>query len=130
MENGVFKIVKRSDLKGVRIFGSRFVDTINGGKRKSRLVARNFADFTTGAVPTRAPTISRAAERVCLSFAASIPGNKTYVRDLSQAYTQADDDLDRLVAIEAPEDMGLGVEFVLLYVRPLYGIHESGIYWF
>jgi hypothetical protein len=130
MENGVFKIVKRTDLKGVRVFGSRFVDTIKGGKRKSRLVAQNFADFAAGAVPTRAPTISRAAERVCLSFAASIPGNKTYVRDVSQAYTQADDDLDRLVAIEAPEEMGLGVEFVLLCVRPLYGIPESGLYWF
>jgi hypothetical protein len=77
MENGVFNIVKRSDLKGVRIIGSRFVDTIKGGKRKSRLVAQYFADFVAGAVPTRAPTISLAAKRVCLSFAASIPGNKT-----------------------------------------------------
>jgi hypothetical protein len=80
MENGVFKIVKRSDLKGVRVFGSRFVDTIKGGKRKSRLVAQNFADFAAGAVPTRAPTISRAAERVCYHLLLQSLGTRpTYV---------------------------------------------------
>jgi hypothetical protein len=40
------------------------------------------------------------------------------VRTVSQAYTQAKDDLDRLVAIEAPEEMGLGDElYSCVYAR-------------
>jgi hypothetical protein len=41
-----------------------------------------------------------------------------YVHTVSQAYTQAEDDLDRLVAIEAPEEMGLVDElYTCVYAR-------------
>lgn len=104
------------------------MDVIKQGRPKSWLVAQNYADVEAGTVPTKAPTVTKASERICLSFAASLFGNRTYTRDVSQAYTQAEDDLDRRVCIEAPAEMVLGPDFVLLCVKPLYGIPESGLF--
>jgi hypothetical protein len=68
-----FKIVERSAVRpGERIFRSRFVDSTksSNGLRKSRLVAQNFRDKAAEAIPTRSPTVNRAAQLVTLSFAA------------------------------------------------------------
>jgi hypothetical protein len=129
----IFKIVERSAVKpGERIFRSRFVDsTKSNGLRKSRLVAQNFRDKAAEAIPTRSPTVTRAAQRVTLSFAASRKAtNVAYIRDVSQAYTQSQEPLDRRVFLEPPIEMNLPKDKLLLCIRPLYGIPESGLLWF
>lgn len=135
-EGKVLKVVPRSVVRpGERIYGTRFVDTIKaGGVRKSRLVARNFRDATATSIPTRSPTISRAAQRLAFSFAASEvrKGSKVFLRDVTQAYTQSDaaHGLTRNVFLEPPAEMGLDDTFVLQAVQPLYGVPEAGLCWF
>lgn len=127
----MFRVVKASTMRaGERVYGTRYVDTIKQGNRKSRLVAQNYNDEGAAELPVRSPTVSRAAQRVCLSMAASLKGNKAYMRDVSMAYTQSETNLERRVFLRAPKEMGLGEDEVLLCLKPLYGVPESGLHWF
>jgi hypothetical protein len=134
---GMFKIVKRSQVPELtRIYDTRWVDVTKeiGGNivMKSRLVAKNFRDQGARSIPTRSPTVSKAAQRIVLATAASmIPkGNQMYVRDISQAYTQSETLLERDIYLNAPVELKLSDDEVLLCLRPLYGIPESGFHWF
>ena len=95
LKDGTFKPVHESTIKGSkRIFGSRFIDELKRAgdilKKKSRLVAQNYADEDATYIATKAPTVQRFSQRVALSLAASFPKMKTYTRDITQAYIQAD----------------------------------------
>lgn len=135
-EAGVFRIVSRSDVPpGTRIYGTRWVDTIKKNddgtvKEKSRLVAQNYRDMSSRGVPTKAPTISRFGQRIALCIAAMYPQHTPYVRDITQAYIQSKDSLLRKVFLRPPSEMNLSDDAILLAVKPLYGIPESGLYWF
>lgn len=79
-EKRVFRDIERTELgPQERLLGSRFVDIVKDGKPKSRLVAQNYADYEEGTVPTKASTVTKASERVCLAFSVSLPGNCVYV---------------------------------------------------
>ena len=135
LEGGTFKPVKESTVPpSSRIFGSRFVDELkkvgNGLRKKSRLVAQNYADDDATSISTKAPTIQRFSQRVALSVAASIPSLKGYVRDVTQAYIQSHTHLERDVFIKAPSELDLPPGHVLRVVKPLYGIPESGLHWY
>lgn len=49
---------------------------------------------------------------------------------MPQSYTQAHTELERDIYLEAPEEMNLADDEILLAVKPLYGIPESGLHWF
>jgi hypothetical protein len=131
-ERDMFRIVPKAEMRpDERLYGTRFVDTIKrGGERKSRLVAQNYRDEGASDMPVRSPTVSRAAQRVCLSFAASLKGNQGYLRDVSMAYTQSTTKLERRVFLRPPKEMQLADDEVLHCLKPLYGIPESGLHWF
>jgi hypothetical protein len=131
-EREMFRIVPKSEMRtGERLYGTRFVDTTKrGGERKSRLVAQNYRGEAASDMPVRSPTVSRAAQTVCLSFAASLRGNQGYLRDVSMAYTQSGTKQERRVFLRLPKEMQLADEEVLLCLKPLYGIPESGLHWF
>jgi len=121
--------------KGTRVYGTRWVDTTK--KRddgsiveKSRLVAQNYKDYQSRETPTKAPTISRFGQRLCLCIGAMYPDMTPFTRDITQAYTQSKDTLLRKVYLQPPKEMRLPYDQVLLAVKPLYGIPESGLYWF
>ena len=91
----------------MRVYKTGWVDSMK--KRddgttfaKSRLVARNFRDTAANSLPTNSPTVTRWAQRLALAIAAMSPERRSYLRDISQAYTQSDSDLDRPVFLEAP----------------------------
>lgn len=134
LKSNVFRVVDVSEMNpSDRLFKSRFVDAVKqNGRLKSRLVACAFQDEEATKIATRSPTVSRCATRVALSFAASAVrrGRKVYVRDITQAYTQADEDLKRMVYLEPPVEMGLPEGKVLLCIRPLYGVPEAGLFWY
>jgi hypothetical protein len=101
LEKGVFEIINISAVpKGVRIFGSRFVDELkNPGTEqafeKSRLVVQAYNDQEKELVLTQSPTIQRASQRVILALAPSLPNTSLYLRDISQAYVQSTTELNR-----------------------------------
>jgi hypothetical protein len=136
-KNNMFRIVKRSSVPaGMRIYGTKWVDTKkavgDAVVPKSRLVAANYRDRGACDVPTRSPTVTKAAQRIVVSLAASLvcAGGSLYTRDISQAYTQSDTGLERQVFLEPPPEMELEDDEVLLSLKPLYGIPEAGLHWF
>jgi hypothetical protein len=135
MQRGVFRIVPRSEVvPETRIYRTKWVDsykTVNGQRvQKSRLVAQNFNDKGAADIPTRSPTVSRVAQRFIIAAAAIFPTNVVYIRDISQAYVQSHSYLERPVYLEAPPEMEVAENHVLVAQKPLYGIPESGLHWF
>jgi hypothetical protein len=135
-EQKVFHITPRNTVPpGVRIFGTRWVDTSKtnedgSSRKKSRLVAQNYNDYDARSIPTKAPTISRMGQRLALCIAAMHTNSDAYVRDVTQAYLQSKTELERDVYLEPPPEMALPESMVLKAVKPLYGIPESGLHWF
>ena len=135
LARNVLEVVKRSTVpKGMRIYGTRFVDvvkTVNGKTiEKSRLVAQNYRDKAATEISTKSPTISRMGIRMVLATGSLFEEHRPYTRDISQAYVQSKYKLERLVYLRAPKEMGLRDDEVLRARKPLYGIPESGLYWF
>lgn len=135
LKQEVFEIVPLKLVpKGKRIYGTRWVDvlkTTNGKSfEKSRLVAQNYRDRDATTIPTRSPTISRFGQRIAVATAAMFPHHTAFIRDISQAYIQSKEHLKRKVYLRPPKELGLKTDQVLLAKKPLYGIPESGLYWF
>ena len=127
LERQIFRVLKKQDIpKHVRVYGSRFVDVFktvdDSTSLKSRLVAQNYKDFGAAKISTKSPTISRAAQRLAVALAAYYvkqhPEHKPYLRDITQAYTQALSQLERMVLLKPPAEMGLNNGEVLLVVKP------------
>jgi hypothetical protein len=51
--------------------------------------------------------------------------------DITQAYTQADDDLQRTIIADLPMQLrdAYPKGTIMVVVKPLYGIAEAGAYW-
>jgi len=136
MQRGTFEVVSKWTVPdNCRVYGSRWVDCIKrstDGKEheKSRLVAQNFRDKGATGISTKSPTVSRMGQRIAIATAAMFPERTSYVRDISQAYLQSESELERLVYLRPPKEMGLAQDEVLLVKEPLYGIPESGLHWF
>jgi Reverse transcriptase (RNA-dependent DNA polymerase) len=138
LERGVFEFIDHDQVPpGVRIYNSRFVDTIkNEGAEnayeKSRLVIQAYADDEKHQVLTESPTIQRASFRLLLALAASLRphGMNLYVRDITQAYVQSETKLVREFYAKPPSDLRLPEESILKVVKPLYGIPEAGNHWY
>jgi len=135
MGRKIFQIVDKCSVPhGARIFGTRFLDSMKtvDGKTfpKSRLVAQNYRDKDATKISTKSPTITRLGFRMAISLCVMFPDMEPYLRDISQAYTQADSNLDRKVYLKPVPDMKIPKDKVLLAVKPLYGIPESGLHWF
>lgn len=137
IENKVFKITNKTDVPGnVRIFGSKWVDTIkNEGTpkafAKARLVVQAYNDEGKYEVLTQSPTIQRVSQRVILSIAASVLDSQTslYLRDISQAYVQSTTKINREFYVRPPPELDLQCK-LLKIEKPLYGIPEAGNHWF
>jgi hypothetical protein len=136
LSRGVFELRNRTDfvVEGDRIFKTRYVDTVkNAGTKeqydKLRLFICAFKDAGKDEIMTRTPTVSRASTRLMLSIAASHPDKILKSRDLDQAYTQSETLFSRKVLCEVPEELGLDDSWVLVLVRPLYGLGEAGLHW-
>jgi hypothetical protein len=128
LEAGGFTLERRQDAldRVDRVFGCRFVGAIKnyGTDRefdKSRLVVQGFNEQGAKELLTKAPTVSRNTTRLLVALAASSPGKSLRLRDISTAYLQAETKVVRRIGISCPKEMGLGNDFVLVVVRPLYG---------
>ena len=121
----------------MRIFKSRIVNEVKGKTttpyEKSRLVVQGYADDGKEIVLTQSPTIQRASQRLIIALTPSLRmvGMKLWLRDITQAYVQSDDHLQRTIIADLPAQLrGHYPEgTVMVVVKPLYGIAEAGAYW-
>ena len=138
LRRGVFEIVDVESVpEGERIYGTKFVDEmrkdIHGNEyEKSRLVAQNFRDIAATQLLTKSPTISRMAQRtgLCIMTLKRKRNGKAFTRDIKQAYTQSEFQLERVIYLWPVQEMNFPEGKILRAVKPLYGIPESGLHWF
>lgn len=134
--SNVFRKIRKSEVaNGARIYGLRFVDEVKKDiygslYEKSRLVAQNYMDNGAKGIPTKAPTITRMAQRATFCIIPMRPKRNVYTRDVTQAYTQSGSELERMVYLEPVAEMGLDEDIFLVAVKPLYGIPEAGLHWY
>jgi hypothetical protein len=74
--------------------------------------------------------VSKNSTRVLLTLAASSPGLGIELRDISHAFTQSRTYVQRRVVCEAPAELGISEDFVLVVIRPLYEIPEAALHWY
>lgn len=67
---------------------------------------------------------------MAVTLSAMFPEHTSYIRDISQAYVQSESRLERQIFLRPPSEMSLPSGKVLLVLKPLYGIPESGLHWF
>jgi hypothetical protein len=73
---------------------------------KSGLVAANYYALGAREIPTRSPTVTKAAQRIVLSLADSLDGI-VYVRDISQAYMKSRSAQERDVFLVPPPEINI-----------------------
>jgi hypothetical protein len=138
--NGTFEILKYDPDKHTgRIFNLRLVREVKGQNtqpyEKSRLVLAGHSDKEKEEILTQAPTIQRMSQRLILAIAPSLIatyGMHCELRDITQAYVQSKDKLNRTIYARPPSEIRdtLPPGTIFRIVRPLYGAAESGLYWF
>lgn len=139
--SGVFRFEKYNpNVHGRDIFRSRMVNEIKGKNtnspyEKSRLVIQGYNDNGKQAILTQSPTIQRASQRLILALAPSLIKDYAFqmaLRDITQAYTQSTTELQRLIVARLPKQIQhhYPEKTVMVVVKPLYGIAESGNHWF
>lgn len=87
-------------------------------------------DIASTIISTKSPIIQISSQRIICCTAASLTNHKPYILDMPQAYIQSRSNPERVIYLQAPEEMGLAHDECLLVLKPLYGIPESGLHWF
>jgi hypothetical protein len=135
---GVFKFELYDEKvhRGTRIFKSRLVREVKGKTtkpyEKSRLVIQGYQDHGKEAILTQSPTIQRCSQRLIMALAPVLVqhGMTVQLRDITQAYPQAQTNLKRTILAHLPTELvSRYPEGTLLHViKPLYGIAEAGVH--
>lgn len=133
ISNETFHPVSSSTVPyGTRVFGSRLVDELKrvdaGVLIKSRLVVQNYADEGSAQIATKPPTVQRFTQRSVLSLAACLPDSSAFIRDITKAYVQSEENMEREVFIKPPEELDLASDIVLKVEKALYGIPASDLH--
>ncbi|KAF1969222.1 hypothetical protein BU23DRAFT_653653, partial [Bimuria novae-zelandiae CBS 107.79] len=122
-----------------RIFNLRLVREIKGKStqpyEKSRLVFAGHLDEEKKEILTQSPTIQRMSQRLILAIGPSLMasyGMHCELRDITQAYVQSTDRLTRTLFARPLRELreSFPPRTIFRVVRPLYGVAESGLYWF
>jgi hypothetical protein len=141
---GVLDICKfNSALHGsTRIFNSRMVREVKGKTtdapyEKSRLVIQAYNDEGKAEILTQSPTIQRASQRLIVMLAPTMLQMQDrnmfmWLRDITQAYTQSESVLKRLVCANLPKELCSQYPegYIMVVLKPLYGVPEAGTHWF
>jgi hypothetical protein len=123
---------------GYRIFKSRMVCEVKGKTmvpyEKSRLVIQGYNDEGKHEILTQSPTIQRSSQRLILALAPSLleAGMSMELRDITQAYPQAQTTLFRTILAHLPKELLTKYPegTIIRVIKPLYGIAEAGVHWF
>ena len=123
---------------GYRVFKSRMVREVKGKTmvpyEKSRLVVQGYNDEGKHEILTQSPTIQRASQRLILALAPALlnEGMLVELRDITQAYPQAQTELFRTILAHLPKELVTKYPegTIIRVIKPLYGIAEAGVHWF
>ena len=134
LNRGAFELVHKSLVpKGANILRGRFVLAIKEPDTdketlKARFVIQGHRDREKKTMVKESPTVLRHSIRLLVALA-SIFNYEVWTRDVKQAYIQSMEDLFRDIYLEPPTDVGIDEEHLLKIVKPVYGLTDSGSYW-
>ena len=132
IERGTFRIVVMEDTSEKNVLPSRFVLAIkhaDGTTRyKARFVLGGHKDKMKNFMLHSASSLSQTSVRMLLALSA-ILGFEVWSTDVDQAYLQSASQLQRDIFIK-PDWLELGPNEFLQLLLPLYGLSESGDYWY
>ncbi|KAI6476885.1 hypothetical protein MCOR13_011804, partial [Pyricularia oryzae] len=122
-----------------RMWKTRLVREIKGQTsaqpyEKSRMVLQGYNDPEKEELLTQAPTIQRMSQRLLLAIGAGLIARSDMrfeLRDITQAYVQSEDFLQRTIIAQLPKEIRhrYPANTVLWIKKSLYGLAESGTYW-
>jgi Reverse transcriptase (RNA-dependent DNA polymerase) len=135
LDRGTFLLVLADDVpKGANILGSRIVlalknfDTIDESM-KARLVRQGCGDREGPKIVREAPTVAHFTVRLLISISV-LMGWMLWSKDARQAFLQSRSGLSRRIYARLPKELRSCFRgFLLLLLKPLYGLKESGSYW-
>jgi Reverse transcriptase (RNA-dependent DNA polymerase) len=133
IECGTWKVVLRDEMpENPNIMGGRFVLTIkdSGTSKeiyKARYVVQGFRDKKKTSLVHDASTSKQQSTKLLIGLAA-IFGYRIFSTDVTQAYLQSAEPLMRDVYIKPSAEFELNANQVLKFLRPLYGLADSGDY--
>ncbi|KAF1934571.1 hypothetical protein EJ02DRAFT_490997 [Clathrospora elynae] len=121
-----------------RIFKLRMVRKVKGKTmvpyKKSRLVVQGYNNEGKHKILTQSPTIQRASQRLILALAPALlaEGMSMELRNITQAYPQAQTELFRTILAHLPKELITKYPegTIICVIKPLYGIAEAGVHWF
>jgi hypothetical protein len=133
-----FELFDPTEHSRYRIFKSRMVREVKGKTmvpyEKSRLVVQGYNDKGKHEILTQSPTVQRPSQRLILALAPALLNKSMFVelRDITQAYPQAQTELFRTVLAHLPKELLTKYPegTIIRVIKPLYGIAEAGVHWF
>jgi Reverse transcriptase (RNA-dependent DNA polymerase) len=136
LKRGTFKVILKSEIPdGANVLGGRYVLSIKdtGTNRevwKSRYVIQGHRDQEKEIMVRSSTNIQQRSLRIVFALS-GILGFKIWTQDVTQAYLQSAGTLARDVFINKPApELGLNSEQALKLLRPLYGLADSGDFWY
>ena len=132
-DKGTWEVVSKASVPSdANILGGRFVLTIKKYQTdneiyKARFVIQVYRDRLKTSPVHNANTTRHHSPRL-LTAPASTLDLEIYSTDVTQAYIQSKDTLDRHVYLIPPEELQIDKRQILKLLRPLYQLAESGDY--
>jgi Reverse transcriptase (RNA-dependent DNA polymerase) len=135
LDRGTFELVLADSIpKNANIMGTRIVLALKNFSTpeesvKARLVVQGCGDRDGAKIVSEAPTVSHFAVRLLITVSV-IMNWDLWSKDARQAFLQSKSGLSRRVYARIPRELRVCFRgFLMLLLKPLYGLKESGSYW-